>query len=243
MQVKQNSKALIFTEDDKFLVTVDALIGDLVANTIAVQSVITPGNGWRSEVLDGSNVLAIIDASSDEQTAKDIERAMALTQEPRIILVVRGDGISIELHLERVQAFLPVDRLEEMLHSVTQLVNAGLRVVPSYVIQRSRGQSPQREKPIEDDPDFERLSRLSRTEMKVLCGLLDGLSNKHIARQIDISDNTVRVHIRNIFLKLGVVNRTQAALFATRYRYTGVLQDQMDVKNGQRFYDAHTNAG
>ena len=232
MQVKKNSKALIFTEDDKFLVTVDALIGDLVANTTAVQSVISPGNGWRSEVLDGSNVLAIIDATSDEQVGKDIDRATALTQDPRIILVIRGE-VSIQPHLDRVHAVLPQEKLEEMLHCAAKVVDAGLRVVPDSAIQSPEGQSSRREEQLKDDPDYDRLSHLSPTETKVLCGLMDGLSNKHIARQIEISDNTVRVHIRNIFLKLGVANRTQAALLGTRYSFTGILQDRIGALNNR----------
>lgn len=73
------------------------------------------------------------------------------------------------------------------------------------------------------DLDFLRLKSLSATERKVLVFLTEALSNKHIARRLSISDNTVRVHMRSIFLKLDVQNRTQAALMATRYRHTDVL--------------------
>ena len=229
----QNTKALIFTRDDKFLVMVDSLVGDLVTNTVAAQSIITPGNGWRPEILNGSNALAIIDASSDEQVGKDIDRATELTEDPQIILVDRG-GISMQLHLERVQAVLPLDKLEETLHCVAELVEAGLCVLPDSAIPRSEEDSSRADEQLKNDPEFERLNQLSPTESRVLCGLMDGLSNKHIARQIEISDNTVRVHIRNIFLKLGVVNRTQAALLATRYRYTGFLQDRIDSTKSVR---------
>ena len=44
--------------------------------------------------------------------------------------------------------------------------------------------------------------------------LARGASNKQIARDLGITDTTVKVHLRMIFKKLGVSNRTQAAFFA-----------------------------
>ena len=42
-----------------------------------------------------------------------------------------------------------------------------------------------------------------------------GLSNKEIGRKLDLSDNTVKFHLRNIFAKLNVTTRT-AAVMASR---------------------------
>ena len=50
--------------------------------------------------------------------------------------------------------------------------------------------------------------------MQTLEQLCIGLSNKEIARNLDIQEVTVKLHVKNIFSKLGVSNRTQAALFA-----------------------------
>jgi two-component system nitrate/nitrite response regulator NarL len=56
--------------------------------------------------------------------------------------------------------------------------------------------------------------RLSNREQTILELLMQGGSNKHIARQLNIADATVKVHIKGILRKLGVSNRTQAALWA-----------------------------
>ncbi len=58
--------------------------------------------------------------------------------------------------------------------------------------------------------------RLTRREREVLALLLDGHSNKEIARSIDVKEVTAAYHLKGVFKKLGVSNRTQAAAMALR---------------------------
>jgi two-component system nitrate/nitrite response regulator NarL len=55
---------------------------------------------------------------------------------------------------------------------------------------------------------------LSSREIEVLMSLSEGKSNKEIARVLDISDATVKVHVKAILRKLQMKNRTEAALWA-----------------------------
>mgnify|MGYP006088271315 CR=1 FL=1 len=57
-------------------------------------------------------------------------------------------------------------------------------------------------------------ANLSAREMQTLEQLCLGLSNKEIARNLDIKEVTVKLHVKNLFSKLEVSNRTQAALLA-----------------------------
>ena len=57
---------------------------------------------------------------------------------------------------------------------------------------------------------------LSIREHEVLQQLVHGYSNKIIARKIDVSESTVRFHLRNIFVKLQVKSRLQAVTVARR---------------------------
>jgi DNA-binding NarL/FixJ family response regulator len=52
---------------------------------------------------------------------------------------------------------------------------------------------------------------LTEHELHILRMLEAGYQNKQIAQELNISLNTVKYHLKNIFGKLGVVNRTQAA--------------------------------
>jgi DNA-binding NarL/FixJ family response regulator len=58
---------------------------------------------------------------------------------------------------------------------------------------------------------------LTPREREVLALLADGLPNKLIARRLDISEKTVKAHLTNIFQRIGVTDRTQAALWAQKH--------------------------
>ncbi len=64
--------------------------------------------------------------------------------------------------------------------------------------------------------DPEPYATLTRRETAVLNLLARGYSNKEIARQLDISEETAKTHVRNLLAKLNVPSRTQAALYAVR---------------------------
>ena len=54
------------------------------------------------------------------------------------------------------------------------------------------------------------LATLTRRELEVLSNLAAGRTNKQIARDMNVSLNTVKFHVRNLFQKLGVNSRGQA---------------------------------
>ena len=69
---------------------------------------------------------------------------------------------------------------------------------------------------IKKEQEDEQLEKLTKREIEVLILLSEGLFNKEIAYKLDISERTVKNHISNIFKKINVSDRTQAAVFAIK---------------------------
>ena len=66
------------------------------------------------------------------------------------------------------------------------------------------------------DLDKEKIDSLTKRELEVLIQVANGMFNKEIAIILNISERTVKNHISNIFKKIEVNDRTQAAVFAIK---------------------------
>lgn len=66
------------------------------------------------------------------------------------------------------------------------------------------------------DVDKDKIESLTKRELEVLIQVANGMFNKEIATYLNISERTVKNHISNIFKKIEVSDRTQAAVFAIK---------------------------
>ncbi len=66
------------------------------------------------------------------------------------------------------------------------------------------------------DADKDKIDSLTRRELEVLIQVANGMFNKEIANSLNISERTVKNHLSNIFKKIDVNDRTQAAVFAIK---------------------------
>lgn len=71
-------------------------------------------------------------------------------------------------------------------------------------------------KMIDRNHDSALIEDLTRRELEVLKLLAVGKYNKEVAEELEISERTVKNHVSNIFKKIHVTDRTQAAVFAIR---------------------------
>jgi DNA-binding NarL/FixJ family response regulator len=69
----------------------------------------------------------------------------------------------------------------------------------------------------EDGAGAERDDHLTPREREVLALLARGRANKVIARDLGVSERTVKTHVSNILAKLNLTDRTQAAVYAVRH--------------------------
>jgi two-component system nitrate/nitrite response regulator NarL len=60
-------------------------------------------------------------------------------------------------------------------------------------------------------------NELSKREIEILRCLLGGQSNKAIARNLSITESTVKMHFKNVMRKIRAQNRTQAAVWAIQH--------------------------
>ncbi|MGR3759158.1 response regulator transcription factor [Roseobacteraceae bacterium NS-SX3] len=99
--------------------------------------------------------------------------------------------------------FIPKTMGAQSLLNAVRFMGAGEVYVP-FDLMRSDAAAPAH--PLAE--------RLSPRELEVLSGLCRGLSNKEIARELDLQEVTIKLHVRTLCRKLEARNRTQAALIA-----------------------------
>jgi NarL family two-component system response regulator LiaR len=68
-----------------------------------------------------------------------------------------------------------------------------------------------------DEGTDARVNDLTDREREVVCLIGQGLSNREIAQQLDISHRTVKTHVSNILSKLNLKDRTQVAIYAIQF--------------------------
>lgn len=93
------------------------------------------------------------------------------------------------------------------LHSAWEAPPSGQAVPIPFPVMAGRGLASAK-------PKGEREVILSQRESQVLRWLVDGASNKLIARELHITETTVKAHIKSLLRKIRATNRTQAAIWA-----------------------------
>jgi two-component system nitrate/nitrite response regulator NarL len=91
----------------------------------------------------------------------------------------------------------------------TELVLSMLDAAPLSSEPGTASEAPDKPKASAPQP-----SNLSAREAEILSSLMEGAPNKIIARKLHVAEATVKVHIKAILRKIGVANRTQAAMWA-----------------------------
>lgn len=102
---------------------------------------------------------------------------------------------------------------DELVESIRKIIRGENTLHPQATTQLMKNKEP-REKP----PHV--LYPLTPREQDVLSELTKGKSNREIAASLFVTEKTVKTHISNIFSKLSVQDRTQAALYAVKHGLT-----------------------
>src|SRR5262249_43200179 len=141
------------------------------------------------------------------------------------LIVLSGqDPVANAQAVMRVGAagFIPKSALADVMLQAIRLVLAGGQYVPPQIMQLINGDLLHAEHavPVMSDvpqpADRKRLALLSQRQQEVFALLSKGMSNKMIARELNITEGTVKNHVATIFDVLNVHNRVSAVIEARR---------------------------
>ena len=123
-----------------------------------------------------------------------------------------------------IAGFIPKSAGSKVLLSALQLVLSGERYMPPEMLVPQFEQSKQGTSQDESGTnspgheamivDIERFDTLSPRELGVLNLLAGGMTNKEIAREVSVQEATIKIHVKNIYRKIGASNRAQAVRMA-----------------------------
>ena len=179
------------------------------------------------EELDGYDAsgdhLVLLDMPTPSEQIGSLKSLSELKSEAKaIVLVEKFDyPTMVDCFNNGAQGYVVKDMTCDTLIALIQLAALGHKVMPPDLIDQLHHQDIP-PKPSDDETDPAVLeSNLSQREQDVLSCLMAGYSNKRIARSLDLSEATVKVHVKAILRKLKVLNRTQAAIWATSRGLSG----------------------
>jgi DNA-binding NarL/FixJ family response regulator len=156
-------------------------------------------------------VLMDVRLADDDDAFASLERLCQLTPGTRVIILSSYDNPT---YMARAVTLGASDYL--LKGSSREVLMASIRAV-------ARGEQPARSEELQrvaaaltrtgrDD----NLPELTRREAQVLRHVALGLSNREIARSLDVSVETIKEHVQNLLRKLDMSDRTQAAVWAVR---------------------------
>lgn len=140
----------------------------------------------------------------DSCAVDEIEKYLVADKKAKIIVLAERAGDSeISRSLKSgALGYICKDTSADELVKAIRIVNAGRKYIPNEIANILSEHLGQEE--------------LTPAERKILGKIVKGQSNKEIAYTLNVSENTVKTHVKNIFDKLNVSDRTSAATLAIK---------------------------
>lgn len=180
----------------------------------------------QSRFWDEPPALFLVNANQDGGHVATVARQVkeAHPQARVVALADHFDAHFVGLGLAAgVDGFCLTASSREVLIKSLELIMLGETIVPSTMVRSFLAQAAQRIPQLQDsvgskfDPSDLRDFRLSAREAEVLNCLREGSPNKIIARKLDVTEATIKVHVKALLRKIGAANRTQAAMWAAEH--------------------------
>jgi DNA-binding NarL/FixJ family response regulator len=181
--------------------------------------------------------VAVVDVNLPSLNGQQVVRQVIAEKLPTrvVLLTAYGDAEQV-MHAMRggAAAFCTKDvEPEYLVEVVRQVVEGkyivGRQVLDPVILERWLDEQLEGVQRPYSDPG-EPYYPLSGREMEVLTNVTKGMSNKEIAKSMGISHQTVKNHVTSILRKLGVEDRTQAAIYALRRGWVRLNQPNSEIQ-------------
>jgi two-component system nitrate/nitrite response regulator NarL len=176
------------------------------------------------DALEALPALCVVDAS--QPSVKVLETVRAIKSHlPLSKVALLGNDFDLDFvraaFSAGIDGFCLISSDREVLLKSLELIALGEKIMPGALVQLflSQAATDPRQGQLsptapQSSPD-PRVSKLSPREKEILQSLMGGDANKVIARKLDITEATIKVHVKAILRKIGAANRTQAAMWAS----------------------------
>ncbi|MSU90592.1 response regulator [Rhodobacteraceae bacterium 2CG4] len=173
-----------------------------------IETVCVPDLGTALQQIDeaGPFDLILLDFNMPGMNGLEgLERAMRHAGGQRVALIsgVASRDIAEKALAAGAAGFLPKTLSAKSLYNAVHFMGMGEQYAPLEYMTAP-----------DEAPRHALAEKLSKRELQVLEGLTQGKSNKEIARDLQITEPTVKLHVKTLYRKIGAANRTQAALLA-----------------------------
>lgn len=177
--------------------------------------------------------LLLIDAGTEEIDADGLAALQKTFASSHLVLLADRFDFQAMLRAFRlgIRGYIVKEISCDRLVASLRLVAMGELVMPSQLAEELQSRPEFTGAPeVENTLDT---ASLSVREMEILSWLMMGCPNKVISRRMDISEATVKVHVKAVLRKLSVKNRTQAAIWAAHHGMRGRCYDmEPELMNG-----------
>ncbi|MBI2236839.1 MAG: response regulator transcription factor [Magnetospirillum sp.] len=187
----QSSLIKIFAGDERFCLVAVTPDGERFLETVEKVPFDVGIIGWEMPYLDGRGVLQALRGKGEAAPRLIVYTGSPNPDVPRQAMTLGAAGFCSKRE--------PPEQLLDTIMAV-----AGGRMVFPFIDVSSLASDP--------------LAGLTPRERELLAALAGGLTNQQMATQLDISLNTVKFHLKNLYDKLAVGNRAQAVAFYLKGR-------------------------
>ena len=160
----------------------------------------------------------VVDLQMPGRSGLDVVRALRERRAPtRVVILTAGleDDEVLEAVRFGVRGIVLKDMAPERLVECIRAVHAGAGWLEQQTVSRALDRLVRREAESRPAP-----GPLTARERELVRLVAQGLRNKEIARRLDITEGTVKIHLHNVYQKLGVDSRVELTLYARDHGLT-----------------------